>query len=156
MKTFLQRWLVNTVAVLVATYVVPGISYDPGDWVGLLLATLVLGILNTFIRPVLLVLSLPLVIFTLGLFTIVINAILLYFVGSLFKTFHVDSFGSALLGAIVISVISMFLNLLVGTNQTKVEIRRTGRWGRRRSRPRGSQSRNDQDDGGGGGPVIDV
>ena len=144
LKDFLKRWLINTVAVLVAAHVVSGISYDREDWLSLILATLVLGILNTFIRPVLMLLSLPLVIVTLGLFTIVINAMLLYFVGALFKTFDVDSFGAALLGAIVISVISLVLNLLTSSNNTRIRVetkRQRNRW-----------DKNDD----GNGPVIDV
>src|SRR4051812_25862771 len=100
-KTFIQRWIISTVAVLVATYVVPGIKY--GSWRDLLVATLVLGLLNPFLRPVLLLLSLPLLIFTLGLFTIVINALLLLLVSWLLREehFHVAGFGSAFWGALV-------------------------------------------------------
>ena len=78
LKEFLQRWLITAVAVLVATHVVPRIHYD--DWQGLLVATLVLGLLNAFIRPILMFLSLPLVVDTLGFFIFVINAVLLYLV----------------------------------------------------------------------------
>src|SRR5690242_1373105 len=92
LKEFLQRWIITTVAVLVAASVVPGIRYD--DWPNLLVATLVLGLLNAFLRPILTFLSLPLVLVTLGLFMLVINAVLLYFVGHM-KHFHVDSFGAA-------------------------------------------------------------
>ena len=76
LKAFLQRWIIIMVAVLVATHIVPGIHYD--HWQGLLIATFVLGLLNAFLKPVLLFLSLPLVIVTFGLFTVVINALLLY------------------------------------------------------------------------------
>ena len=89
LKEFMQRWIIVTVAVLVAAFVVPGIHYD--NWKGLLTGTLLLGLLNAFLKPVLMLLSLPLVIFTLGLFTVVINAALLYIVGRL-KYFHVNSF----------------------------------------------------------------
>jgi putative membrane protein len=148
LRDFLKRWAVCTVAVLVAAHVVRGISYDKDDWPSLLLATLVLGLLNTFLRPVLLFLSLPLVIFSLGLFTIVINAFLLYLVGGLFKSFHVDSFGAALWGALVISIVSIPLNFLTGTSTTRVEIRH----------PAGRIRPGSRDTGGddGGGPVIDV
>ena len=81
---FSQAWLINTLAVLVAVYIVPGIHFSKDS--GLLapfIASLVLGILNAFIRPILMLLALPLLIFTLGLFTLVINALLLYFVGVL-------------------------------------------------------------------------
>ena len=95
MKLFLQRWLINTLAVLVATYIVPGISYArPID---LVVAALILGILNAILRPLLLLLSLPLLIFTLGLFTLVINALLLLLASKLVGEphFHVDGFWSA-------------------------------------------------------------
>jgi putative membrane protein len=126
---------------------VPGISYDKGDWPALLMATLVLGILNTFLKPILVLLSLPLVIFTLGLFMIIINAFLLYFVGSIFKSFQVESFSVAILGAIVISIISWFLNMLAGTRNSRIVVRQSGG----RQKPR-----NPNDPGNGGGPVIDV
>src|SRR5579862_9204425 len=90
LKAFLLRWLINTAAVLVAAQIVRGISYD--STTGLLVAAFVLGVLNAFLRPLLLLVSLPLLILTLGLFTLFINAFLLYLVGSILKPFHVDSF----------------------------------------------------------------
>ena len=141
-KEFLKRWVVTTVAVLVAEFVVPGIRYD--NWVGLVIATLVLGLLNASLRPLLMLLSLPLVIFTLGLFILVINAGLLYLVGQM-KHFHVDTFGSAFWGALIISVVSTLLNLLTGGGDTRIHVQRgTGRR---------SSARNPDDDN---GPVIDV
>jgi len=138
-KSFLQRWLVNTVAVMVAANVITGIGYDTLS--GLLVASLLLGIFNALLRPLLLLLSLPLVIFTLGLFTLVINALLLYFVGQLVKSFHVVDFWAAFWGALVISLVSLVLNTLTGTGDSRIEFRRT-------------KSRSDGKDG--GGPVIDV
>ena len=81
LKAFVQRWIISTLAVLVATYIVPGIEFDRLR--DLFVATLVLGLLNSFLRPLLLLLSLPLVIVTLGLFTVVINALLLLLVSTL-------------------------------------------------------------------------
>src|ERR1041384_699667 len=109
LKAFIQRWVISTVAVLVATHILrPRIDY--ATWQDLLIATLVLGLLNTFLRPILMLLSLPLLIFTLGLFTLVINALLLLLVDWLLKsTFHVDGFGSAFWGALVISLVSLLL-----------------------------------------------
>jgi putative membrane protein len=141
LKEFLQRWLIGTVACLVATYVVPGIHYQ--HWLDLLVATFILGILNTFVRPLLLLLSLPLLIFTLGLFTLVINALLLYFVGSLLNPrFAVDSFSAAFWGGLVIAIVTLVLNSLTGTG-TRIKVER--------DKP---QPPSDRDDG--GGPVIDV
>jgi putative membrane protein len=143
LKTFLLRWLNNTVAVFVAAYLVKGIHYD--DAGGLLVAAFILGILNTFLRPFLMLVSLPLLIFTLGLFTLVINALLLYWVGALVKSFHVDSFGSAFWGALIISIISIVLNTLTGTGNARIQAQR--------GPPSPPAKRRDDD---GGGPVIDV
>jgi len=138
LKSFLQSWLINTLAVLVAANIVPGIKYD--NITGLLVATLVLGILNAVLRPLLLLFSLPLVLLTLGLFTLVINALLLYFVGWLLEPFHVADFWSAFWGALVISLVSVVLNSLTGTGKTRVKFRR------------GKRPPDRDDDG----PVIDV
>jgi putative membrane protein len=139
LKQFFQRWVVSTVAVLVATYVVPGIRYE--RWPDLLIATLVLGLLNSFLRPLLMLVSLPLLILTLGLFTLVINALLLLVVNWLLSPkFIVEGFKAAFLGALVISVVSLLLNLVTGAGRAKVTVQR--------------KTRNDRDDG--GGPVIDV
>ena len=115
LKSFLQRWLINTVAVMVAAKIVPGIECD--SITGLFTASLLLGIFNALLRPLLWLLSLPLVIVTLGLFTLVINALLLYFVGSLVKSFVVADFRAAFWGALVISLVSMVLNLITGDSR---------------------------------------
>jgi putative membrane protein len=141
LKEFLQRWIITTVSVLVAAQVVPKIHYE--NWQALLIATLVLGLLNAFIKPVLVLISLPLLIFTLGLFTLVINAVLLYFVGSLIQGFHVDTFGAAFVGALIISLSNIALNTLTGTGNSRIEIRR--------GKPR-TPNKPDTGDG----PIIDV
>lgn len=143
MKKFIQSWAVNTLAVLLAVYIVPGIRFkDDSLWTPFV-TSLVLGILNAFIRPILMLWALPLLIFTLGLFRLVINALLLYFVGFLLgQYFEVDNFWAAFLGALVISIVSLLLNLLIGTNRSRVRVER-------HYRPPGS-------DRGGGGPVIDI
>lgn len=142
MKRFIQSWFINTLAVLVAVYLVKGIRYDkPLD---LFVASLVLGILNAVIRPVLMFLALPLLIFTLGLFTLVINGLLLYFVGYILRPyFFVDSFWDAFWGALIISVISSILGVLTGTGKARVRVQTS------RRRPPDSPS-------GGSGPVIDI
>ena len=139
---FLQSWIINTVAVLLAVIILRNhISYE--DKLGnLLIASFLLGILNAFVRPILMLIALPLLIFTLGLFTLVINALLLYFVGVLMGAhFQVDSFGFAFLGAIIISIVSLALNALTGTGNARVTFQH-------RQRP----PKSDKDDG----PVIDV
>ena len=118
---FLQRWVVTTLAVLVASWVVTGIHYDTTST--LLLASLLLGFLNAFVRPLLLILSLPLLVLTLGLFVVVINALLLLFVGELVKGFVVDGFWTAFWGSAVISFVSIVVNLLLGRGP-QVQVRR--------------------------------
>lgn len=120
-KNFLARWLISIVAVLVAEHVVSGIRYD--KFIDLAIATLVLGFLNNFIKPLLLLISLPALIFTFGLFTLIINAILLLFVSYLVKGFHVDGFGAAFWGALVISIVTIILNFLTGAHSTRLKIK---------------------------------
>jgi len=100
-----MRWLILTVAVWVAAHLVPGISYESGS--SLLIAALVLGILNSFVKPVLSLLSLPLIILSLGLFLPVINALMLELVAWLVPGFHVGGFWSAVGGSLVISVVGL-------------------------------------------------
>lgn len=147
LKLFLQRWIISTVAVLIATLVLRG-RIDYGNWVDLLIATLVLGLLNSFLRPLLMLLSLPLLIFTLGLFSIVINAILLLLVSALLgpKHFHVDGFWSAFWGALIIGIVSLLLNSLTGSGDARVRVRRGA------EPPKQAPRKPDDDDG----PVIDV
>lgn len=139
--TFLQRWLINTLAVLVAATVVKGIEYDGA--VALFVASLLLGILNSFVRPVMLLLTLPLLVFTLGLFTLVINALLLYFVGEVVKGFHVTGFGAAFWGALVISLVSLVVNRMIGTDA-------------RSENPAARRPDSGRRPPGGDGPIIDV
>ena len=139
LKRFLQRWLINTVAVMVAAKIVPGIECD--SITTLFAASLLLGILNASLRPLLWLLSLPLVIITLGLFALVINALLLYFVGHLMKSFVVADFRAAFWGSLIISLVSLVLNSITGTGDSRIEFRR--------GKPRSGG-------GDGDGPVIDV
>jgi putative membrane protein len=140
MLSFFKRWLITTVSVWVAANIVPGIHSTPS---GLLLAALVLGLLNAFVRPVMVRLSLLLVILTLGLFLLVINALLLWSVGLVLKDFHVDGFASAFWGSLIISLTSLVLNALTNTGSSRLEFHA----GKPPRRP---------PPGDGGGPVIDV
>jgi putative membrane protein len=110
------RLLANTAALWVASYLLAGISYT-GSWPGLLGVALVFGVVNAFIAPVLKVLSLPVQVLTLGLFTFVINALMLmltsWLAQSLGIAFAVDGFWSALLGALIVSVVSGILSVLL-------------------------------------------
>ncbi len=108
MRHFLFRWAITTIAVMVAAGVIGGIRYDSiGSLVG---AALLLGILNAFLRPILLLLMAPLIVLTLGLFIFVVNGLMLLLVKDLVHGFHVDSFGSAFWGAILISLVSWVLS----------------------------------------------
>ena len=103
----LVRWFVLTIAVWVSTAIVPGVSY--GRWQDLLLAALVLGALNALVKPVLQLISLPFILLSLGLFLLVINALLLKLTAYLVPGFHVAHFWPAVGGSLVISLVSMAL-----------------------------------------------
>jgi len=107
-RRFVFRWAVTTIAVMVASSVIRGIRYD--TVAALIGASLLLGILNAFVRPFLLIISVPLILLTLGLFILVLNGLLLLLVPHVVVGFHVDSFWSAFWGAIVISLVSWLLS----------------------------------------------
>ena len=112
----LLRLLINAAALWVATQLVSGITYT-GDGVSLLGVALVFGVLNVLIKPVLFLVSLPFVILTLGLFTLVLNAVMLMLTGAasdaLGLGFAVSGFGAALKGALVVTIVSFGLSLFV-------------------------------------------
>ncbi len=166
LKEFLQRWAITTVAVLAAAHMVEKIHYD--HWHGLLIATLLLGLLNAFLRPLILIatvgllgafnfalglrfaiVTLPLQIISFGFFLLALNALLLLFVGHLVPSFHADQFWTAFKGGLIISVISLLLNSFTGTGNARIQMQR-GKPGPPSggSGPSGSN--------GGNGPVIDI
>ncbi|MGH2405480.1 MAG: phage holin family protein [bacterium] len=108
---FLLRWLINAIAIYVTTRLVPGITVP--DTAGVIVAALVLGLVNATIRWVVLVLTLPLNIVTLGLFTLVVNALMLYVVQAV-TSLRIVSFGAAFIGALIIAVVSTILSHLTG------------------------------------------
>jgi putative membrane protein len=114
---FVLRLLVNMAALWAATRLVSGISFT-GDWRFLLAVALVFAVLNVLVRPVLKLLTFPLVIVTLGLFIFVLNAVMLWLTGAVSDAlglgFHVAGFRAAFLGALVVSLVSFALSLLVG------------------------------------------
>lgn len=109
----------TALGVLVASQIVPGISAQTIP--GLLAASLLLGVFNAFLRPIMLILSLPLLIITLGLFTFVVNALLLMLVGNLVKSFHVDDFWAAFWGGVVISIVAFVANGVIGKPEKRPE-----------------------------------
>jgi len=120
---FLLRLLVTAAALWVAVRFVPGIQHGGSGW-SLLGVALVFGVVNALVRPLLLVLTCPLVVLTLGLFLLVLNALMLQLTatlsGALGLGFTISGFGAALLGAIVVSVVSGLLNVFVG-GDTRLE-----------------------------------
>ena len=112
------RLLINAAALWAATRLVPGISFD-GDWRLLFVVALVFGAINISVRPILMLLTLPFLIVTLGLFTFVLNALMLWLTSAISDGlglgFHVDGFGAAFVGALVVTVISFMLSLFVSS-----------------------------------------
>ena len=102
----LIRWIVNTLALFLVVTVVPNFSYR--NWVTLAVAALVLGLLNAVVRPILFVLTLPFTLVTLGLFLLVLNAIMLELTAWLVPDFDIHGFGWAIVGALVLSIVSLF------------------------------------------------
>lgn len=112
MKGIFIRWLILTVAIVVTSYLIDGIRVS--GFFSAFFAAAMLGILNAFFRPILIVLTLPINILTLGFFTFVINAILLLMASGVIPGFGVSGFWSALLGALLISLVSWILNTFIG------------------------------------------
>ena len=105
---FLIRWLVTTIAVFAAEKIIPGIHCNSAG--ALLGASLLLGIVNAFVRPILLLLSIPFIIVTMGFFILVVNALMLMLVAQIVPSFSVDGFWNAFFGSIVISLVSWILS----------------------------------------------
>jgi putative membrane protein len=107
-------WILNAIALLAVAYLYPGVQLQ--DWQAAAIAALVLGLVNTLVKPVLVILTLPVTIVTLGLFLLVLNALLFWAVASLVPGFHVSGFWAAMLGAILYSVIGWLLSMLIPDN----------------------------------------
>lgn len=118
--TIIITLLLNTLAVLAASYVLPGVHVS-GIWQALIVA-IILGAVMTVIRPILLALTLPLNIATLGLFTFVINALLVLFVSNVVPGFRVDSFWWALGFSVVISIINGFLHVAFPPRSPQIHV----------------------------------
>lgn len=116
MTRFLLRWAINAAGLFAAIWIVPGINFF-GEWTGILWIALIFGLLNALVRPLLKFLTCPLIILTLGLFTIIVNTLMLILTSavgqSLGLAFTVDGFWSALLGSLVISLVSVVLSIFV-------------------------------------------
>jgi putative membrane protein len=118
---FLIRWLVNAAALWVATQVVSGVTFD-GGLLPMLGVALVFGVVNALLRPVAKILTFPIIIVTLGIFALVINGLMLWLTSSLSSAlglgFHVSGFWAAFWGAIVVSLVSLMLSMLIRDRST--------------------------------------
>jgi putative membrane protein len=117
MQGLLIRWLVLTVAILVASYVIEGIRVS--SFLSAFFAAAVLGILNAFFRPILIILTLPINILSMGLFTFVINAVLLMMASGVISGFQVRGFWSAIFGSLIISLVNWFLSAFLADLREK-------------------------------------
>lgn len=116
----LIRWIINTIAIMLAIKFVPGISYA-GEWWGVLMVGLIFGLINALIKPVVAFFTFPLLVLSLGLFTLVINALMLLLTSLISAEFnlgfHVTGFKAAFLGALVVSLASMVLQCLMPSDE---------------------------------------
>ena len=122
MRSFLIRWLTTALGIGVAAQLLPGIQVD-GLW-PTIVAALLLGLVNATLRPILLLITLPLTVLTLGLFALIINGAMLAMVASLVKGVHVSGFGSAILGAVIISLVGTLLTWLLPPHSRLMESHR--------------------------------
>jgi putative membrane protein len=114
----LIRWLITSIALFVAAWLVPGIRVDGNAWTIYAVMAVILGLVNAVVRPVLTMLSCPLIILTLGLFVFIINGVTLWLASAIAVNwldigFYVDGFWSAFLGAFIVSLVSIILSALV-------------------------------------------
>ncbi|MDD5427797.1 MAG: phage holin family protein [Candidatus Omnitrophica bacterium] len=111
MAKFLIKWLVNIFTLFIVIHIVAGVSAD--SWESIIVAALVLGLLNAFVKPFVILFTLPFTILTLGLFTLIINAAIFYLASKFVKGFEVIDFWSAFWAALLFSIISSILNFLL-------------------------------------------
>lgn len=115
--SLLQNWLLIALGVLIAAHVVDGITYDSG-WT-LFIAVILLSAFNAFIKPILVLFTLPLIILTFGIGLWFINALLFMFVSKLVSGFEVASFSAAMWGSLIVSIVAIVVNLILGSRKDK-------------------------------------
>jgi len=125
----LIRWAISSVALFAAAWLVPGITVDGGGWIVYAVMAVVLGLVNAVVRPLLKLLTCPLVLLTLGLFVLVINGLTLWLasviaVRWLHVPFHVNGFWPAFLGGLVVSIVTVILSALLGEDHKREERKR--------------------------------
>lgn len=121
MKNFFIKWLINILALELVAHLVTGISLD--KWQSVVWASLFLGLINAFLRPLIIIMTLPLNIFSLGFFTLLINGALFYLVSKIVKGFVVLDFWNAFWGSILFSIVSFLLSTLISKDKEKVGFR---------------------------------
>jgi putative membrane protein len=116
LNQFLIRWVINIVGLYLAVLIVPGVNLATADWVGFVWLALIFGLLNALIRPLLMLLTCPLIILTLGFGTLLLNTVMLYILqwaSGLFNLgFTLSSFWQAFLGAVVVTVVSVIMTMV--------------------------------------------
>lgn len=124
---FLIRFLTNAAALWVATRIVPGVTFA-GGWVPFLAVALVLAVINATLRPLVKVLTCPLILLTLGLFALVVNGLMLWLTSSVSQSlglgFHVTGFWAAFFGGLVISIVSTLVSMALGPPRVQIEVHR--------------------------------
>jgi putative membrane protein len=113
MTSFLVHWLLLAVALALTTQLVGGVHVD--SWPALLVAALVIGLVNAVVKPILTILTLPITVVTLGLFYLVVNGVSFALAAMLSPGFRIDTFGAAILGALVMSIVSWLLGAITRT-----------------------------------------
>ncbi|MCD6065470.1 MAG: hypothetical protein K0S33_296 [Bacteroidetes bacterium] len=111
---FILKIIISTIAVLITAYLLPGVNVEDNSFFTALLVALVLAFMNTIIKPILVILTIPITVFTLGLFILVINAAIIIWASRLVDGFHVEGFWRALLFSLILSVVTWFLEKILG------------------------------------------
>jgi putative membrane protein len=118
------RWIITILALFLAAYVVPGISVEGNAWIAFAVMAVVLGLVNAIVRPILKLLTCPLILLTLGVFVLVINGVTLWLASAIAVNwfgvgFYVDGFWPAFLGALIVSIVTIVLSALVRENEDR-------------------------------------
>lgn len=116
---FLIKIIISTLAVLITAYLLPGVSIDNNSFFTGLMVALVLAFLNTIVKPILVFFTIPISVFTLGFFILVINAVIIIWASKLVDGFHVQGFWRALLFSLILSLVTWFLERIGGDDRNR-------------------------------------
>jgi len=124
MAYLILRIMINALSIAAAIKVIDGITFT-GEWWKMIIIGAIFGVINALLKPLMMLFTLPLIVLTLGLFTLVVNAVLLILTATFSGPFnlglHIDGFWSAFWGALIVSIVSMFLSWITGVKKIKVE-----------------------------------